>query len=69
MFEGTSVQFVVDADEVRQELKAAQLNWPIVKILGQEDEEEKDPEEMTVSGEGVAIYIDSIENIRAEKVE
>ena len=43
MFEGTSVQFVVDADEVREELKAAQLNWPIVKILGQEDEEEKDP--------------------------
>ena len=61
MFEGTSVQFVVDAEEVRQELKAAQLNWPIVKILGQEEDEEKDPEDMSVSGEGVAIYIDSIE--------
>ena len=33
MFEGTSVQFVVYADEVRQELKAAQLNWPIVKRM------------------------------------
>jgi hypothetical protein len=69
MFEGTSVQFVVDSDEVRQELKAAQLNWPIVKILGQEDEEEKDPEDMSVSGEGVAIYIDSIEVILKERIE
>ena len=69
MFEGTSVQFVVDADEVRQELKAAQLNWPIVKILGQEEDEEKDPEDMSVSGEGVAIYIDSIEVILKERIE
>ena len=42
MFEGASIQFVVDAAEVREELKAAELNWPIIKILGTEDEEEKD---------------------------
>ena len=69
MFEGTSVQVVVDADEVRQERLAAQLNCPIVKILGQEEDEEKDPEDMRDSGEGVAIYIDSIEVILKERIE
>ena len=40
MFEGISVQFVVDIDEVREELAAADLKWPIVKILDSEEEEE-----------------------------
>ena len=40
MFEGISVQFVVDVDEVREELVAADLKWPIVKILdsGEDDD-------------------------------
>jgi hypothetical protein len=69
MFEGTAVQFVVDVEEVREELTAADLNWPIIKILGQEEEEDRDVEEMSVSGEGVAIYIDSIDLILKERIE
>jgi hypothetical protein len=46
MFEGISVQFVVDVDEVREELAAADLKWPIVKILdSEEEEEERDAED------------------------
>ena len=63
MFEGTSIQFVVDAAEVREELDAAKLNWPIIKILGGDEDEEQDPEDMSVSNTGVAIYIDSIDLI------
>ena len=69
MFEGTSIQFVVDAAEVRDELNAGGLNWPIIKILGGEEDEEKDPEDMSVSNTGVAIYIDSIDLILKERVE
>lgn len=72
MFEGVSVQFVVDVDEVREELAAADLNWPILKILDISDEsdEDKDPEDMgSTSGDGVAIYIDSIEYILKERIE
>jgi hypothetical protein len=69
MFEGTSVQFVVDAAEVREELKAGGLNWPVIKILGGDDDEDKDPEDLTVTNTGVAIYIDSIDLILKERVE
>lgn len=69
MFEGTSVQFVVDAEEVREELKAGGLNWPVIKILGGEEDEDKDPEDLTVTNTGVAIYIDSIDLILKERVE
>jgi len=70
MFEGISVQFVVDVDEVRGELAAADLNWPIVKILdSEEEEEERDAEDLSVVGEGVAIYIDSIDVILKERIE
>ncbi|CAI8435995.1 MAG: hypothetical protein ACPG4S_03970 [Schleiferiaceae bacterium] len=69
MFEGTSVQFVVDAEEVREELKAGGLNWPVIKILGGDDDEDKDPEDLTVTNTGVAIYIDSIDLILKERVE
>ena len=69
MFEGASIQFVVDAAEVREELNAAKLNWPIIKILGTEDEDEKDPEDLSISNTGVAIYIDSIDLILKERVE
>ena len=69
MFEGTSIQFVVDVAEVREELKAGGLNWPIIKILGGEDDEDKDPEDLSVSNTGVAIYIDSIDMILKERVE
>ncbi|MEY2963533.1 MAG: hypothetical protein RL754_794 [Bacteroidota bacterium] len=71
MFEGISVQFVVDIEEVREELAAANLNWPIVKVLDSEDEDDdKDPEDMTTgTHEGVAIYIDSIEYILKERIE
>mgnify|MGYP001024492236 FL=1 len=69
MFEGTSIQFVVDASEVREELNAGGLNWPIIKILGGEEDEDKDPEDMSVSNTGVAIYIDSIDLILKQRVE
>jgi hypothetical protein len=69
MFEGISVQFVVDVDEVREELAAADLKWPIVKILDSEEEEERDAEDLSVTGEGVAIYIDSIDVILKERIE
>lgn len=69
MFEGTSIQFVVDATEVREELNAAELNWPIIKILGDDDSDEKDPEDLSVSNTGVAIYIDSIDLILKERIE
>ena len=69
MFEGISVQFVVDVDEVREELAAADLKWPIVKILDSEEEEERDAEDLSVTGEGVAIYIDSIDLILKERIE
>ncbi len=70
MFEGISVQFVVDVDEVREELAAADLKWPIVKILDSEEEEEdRDAEDLSVAGDGVAIYIDSIEVILKERIE
>ena len=69
MFEGISVQFVVDVDEVREELAAADLKWPIVKILDSEEEEERDAEDLSVTGEGVAIYIDSIVLILKERIE
>lgn len=69
MFEGTSIQFVVDATEVREELNAAELNWPIIKILGDDDLDEKDPEDLSVSNTGVAIYIDSIDLILKERIE
>lgn len=69
MFEGTSVQFVVDAEEVREELKAGGLDWPVIKILGGDDDEDKDPEDLTVTHTGVAIYIDSIDLILKERVE
>jgi len=70
MFEGISVQFVVDVDEVRGELAAADLNWPIVKILdSEEEEEERDAEDLSVVGEGVAIYIDSNDVILKERIE
>jgi len=69
MFEGISVQFVVDVDEVREELAAADLKWPIVKILDREEEEERDAEDLSVTGEGVAIYIDSIDLILKERIE
>ena len=57
------------AAEVREELNAGGLNWPIIKILGGEDDEDKDPEDMSVSNTGVAIYIDSIDLILKERVE
>ena len=69
MFEGASIQFVVDATEVREELNAAELNWPIIKILGDDDSDEKDPEDLSVSNTGVAIYIDSIDLILKERIE
>jgi len=69
MFEGTSIQFVVDATEVREELNAAELNWPIIKILGDDDSDEKDPEDLSFSNTGVAIYIDSIDLILKERIE
>jgi len=52
MFEGTSVQFVVDAEEVREELKAGGLNWPVIKILGGDDDEDKDPEDLAENEKG-----------------
>ena len=69
MFEGISVQFVVDVDEVREELAAAELKWPIVKILDSEDNDDRDAEDLSVAGEGVAIYIDSIDLILKERIE
>jgi len=60
---------VVDVDEVREELAAADLKWPIVKILDSEEEEERDAEDLSVTGEGVAIYIDSIDLILKERIE
>jgi len=69
MFEGISVQFVVDVDEVREELAAADLKWPIVKILGSEEDDDRDAEDLSVAGEGVAIYIDSIDLILKERIE
>jgi hypothetical protein len=69
MFEGASVQFVVDAEEVRQELRAGGLNWPIIKILGDDSNDDKDPEDLSVSNTGVAIYIDSIDLILKERIE
>jgi len=69
MFEGISVQFVVDVDEVREELAAADLKWPIVKILDSEDKDDRDAEDLSVAGEGVAIYIDSIDLILKERIE
>jgi hypothetical protein len=69
MFEGISVQFVVDVDEVREELAAADLKWPIVKILDSEDNDDRDAEDLSVAGEGVAIYIDSIDLILKERIE
>ena len=69
MFEGTSIQFVVDASEVREELNAGGLNWPIIKILCGQEVEDKDPEDMSVSNTGVAIYIDSIDLILKQRVE
>jgi hypothetical protein len=45
MFEGISVQFVVDVDEVREELAAADLKWPIVKILDSERNDDRDAED------------------------
>lgn len=69
MFEGISVQFVVDVDEVREELAAADLKWPIVKILDSEEDDDRDAEDISVAGEGVAIYIDSIDLILKERIE
>jgi len=69
MFEGISVQFVVDVDEVREELAAADLKWPIVKILDSEEDDDRDAEDLSVAGEGVAIYIDSIDLILKERIE
>lgn len=60
---------MVDVDEVREELAAADLKWPIVKILDSEEEEERDAEDLSVTGEGVAIYIDSIDLILKERIE
>lgn len=68
MFEGTSIQFVTDFDEVREELQAAELSWPIIKVLGG-DNEENEPEEIRTSGDGVALYIDSIDTILKERTE
>jgi len=48
---------------------AADLKWPIVKILDSEEEEERDAEDLSVTGEGVAIYIDSIDLILKERIE
>jgi len=69
MFEGISVQFVVDVAEVREELAAADLKWPIVKILDSEEDDDRDAEDLSVAGEGVAIYIDSIDLILKERIE
>ena len=69
MFEGIPVQFVVDVDEVREELAAADLKWPIVKILDSGEDDDRDAEDLSVAGEGVAIYIDSIDLILKERIE
>ena len=69
MFEGISVQFVVDVDEVREELAAADLKWHIVKILDSGEDDDRDVEDLSVAGEGVAIYIDSIDQILKERIE
>ena len=69
MFEGTSIQFVVDAEEVREELKAGGLNWPVIKILGDDKQGDQDPEDLSVSNTGVAIYIDSIDLILKERID
>jgi hypothetical protein len=69
MFEGISVQFVVDVDEVREELAAADLKWHIVKILDSGEDDDRDAEDLSVAGEGVAIYIDSIDLILKERIE
>ncbi len=68
MFEGLSVQFVVDVDEVREELAAADLNWPIVKILDSQQGYDRDAEDLYLAGGGVAIYIDSIDLILKERI-
>lgn len=70
MFEGTSIQFVVDLEEVKEELALAELNWPILKVLDSEEEEEdRDIEDMTTSAEGVAIYIDRIDLLLKKRVD
>jgi len=69
MFEGTSIQFVVDAEEVREELNAGGLNWPVIKILGDDKQGDQDPEDLSVSNTGVAIYIDSIDLILKERID
>ena len=70
MFEGATIQFVVDIEEARGDLRAVELDWPIIKVLGEADGEERDPEEVGVSNAGgVALYIDSIDTILKERTE
>lgn len=70
MFEGATIQFVVDFEEAREELRAAELDWPMIKVLGDADEEERDPEDVSAAGtSGIALYIDSIDTILKERTE
>lgn len=71
MFEGASIQFVTDLAEAKSELEAAGLDWPLVKILGDDDAEEEDTsaEAISSSNGGVALYIDSIDLIIKARVE